>query len=208
MAEAHENGHDARRRRTRRALQESASQLFDAQGYESTTVAQIARRADVSERTFYMHFPTKEDLLFAHVGDYATLAARTAHETASPHAVERVRAGMQALIDASTSDAAVARQAAIRAAIGARGDVPRALATQLIHLARGLAVQVSADTGAAVADVAPMVGAALGAVEGAGLDAGLRGIAVDERRAAMLRALDAALRGFREPPVGASHPSG
>lgn len=198
MPEVHENGHDARRRRTRQALQDSASHLFDAHGYEATTVAQIARHAEVSERTFYVHFPSKEDLLFAHVHDYAALAVRSAHEAASPHAGDRVFAAMQSLVDASTTDESVARQADIRAAIGSRGDFPRALATHLLQLARELVRQVSSDTGSAAAEVAPMVGAALGALEGAGLEAALRGVAAEERRSAMLRALDAALRGFRE----------
>lgn len=205
MPHAQENGHQARRRRTHQALRESASQLFEIHGYEATTVAEIARHAQVSERTFYVHFPSKEDLLFAHVHDFATLAWRVAHETESPHAVDRVQAAMRALIDASTTEESLTRQAAIRAAIGARGEIPRSLAARLMDLARGLAGRVSADTGSALSTVAPMVGAALGAVEGAGLDGALRTDAIDERRAAMIRALDAALRGFRatdaEPAV-------
>jgi AcrR family transcriptional regulator len=53
-----------RKLRTRRALEEAALQLFAEQGYETTTVAQIAERADVGKRTFHFHFPTKEDVLF------------------------------------------------------------------------------------------------------------------------------------------------
>lgn len=205
MPHAQQNGHEARRRRTHQALRDSASRLFEIHGYEATTVAAIARHAQVSERTFYVHFPSKEDLLFAHVDDFAALAWRVAHETESPHAVDRVHAAMRALIDASTTEESLTRQAAIRAAIGARGEIPRSLAGQLIDLARGLARRVSADTGSATATVAPMVGAALGAIEGAGLDGALRDDATDERRAAMVRALDAALHGFRatesEPAV-------
>jgi AcrR family transcriptional regulator len=53
-----------RKLRTRRALQQAAVQLFAEQGYEDTTVADIAARAEVSIRTFFLHFPTKEDVLF------------------------------------------------------------------------------------------------------------------------------------------------
>jgi hypothetical protein len=49
---------------TRRTLEEAALQLFAEQGYETTTVTQIAERADVGKRTFHFHFPTKEDVLF------------------------------------------------------------------------------------------------------------------------------------------------
>jgi AcrR family transcriptional regulator len=53
-----------RKLRTRRALQQAALYLFAERGYEETTVADIAERAEVSIRTFFVHFPTKEDVLF------------------------------------------------------------------------------------------------------------------------------------------------
>lgn len=191
------NGHDARRARTREALLTSASELFETHGYDATTAAQIARHARVSERTFYMHFPMKEDLLFAHLRDYDALARHVAHETRSSDPIDRVHAALSALIDAASTDESVARQAAVRAQLGARGEIPRSLAGQLMNLAHGLAQSISTDTGAAIATVAPIVGAALGAVEGAGFEAALRTTDAAERREAMSRALDAALRGFR-----------
>ena len=56
---------ERKKQRTRRALIEAAYLLFERQGYERTTVAQIAEMADVSSATFFNHFPAKEDLLFA-----------------------------------------------------------------------------------------------------------------------------------------------
>jgi AcrR family transcriptional regulator len=53
-----------RKLRTRRALQEAALYLFAEQGYDETTVAQIAARAEIGLRTFFLHFPTKEAVLF------------------------------------------------------------------------------------------------------------------------------------------------
>jgi AcrR family transcriptional regulator len=50
--------------RTRRALQDAAMQLFAEQGYAETSVAEIAELAEIGERTFFVHFPTKEDVLF------------------------------------------------------------------------------------------------------------------------------------------------
>lgn len=49
---------------TRQRLVEVALELFVAQGYEATTVDEIAHGADVSPRTFFRYFPTKEALLF------------------------------------------------------------------------------------------------------------------------------------------------
>ena len=48
---------------TRAALLESARRLFDTQGFSQTTVQQITELADVSERTFFRYFQSKEDLL-------------------------------------------------------------------------------------------------------------------------------------------------
>ncbi|OXM63206.1 TetR family transcriptional regulator [Amycolatopsis vastitatis] len=60
---------DGRRERkkaqTRARIQEAALDLFATQGYRETTIAQIAARADVATRTVTLHFPAKDDLLFA-----------------------------------------------------------------------------------------------------------------------------------------------
>jgi AcrR family transcriptional regulator len=49
--------------RTRAALLQAALELFAAQGYEGTTVAEIAARAGVTEMTFFRHFGTKGAVL-------------------------------------------------------------------------------------------------------------------------------------------------
>jgi AcrR family transcriptional regulator len=54
---------EANKQATRAALRQAAEQLFAEQGYETTTVAQIAEAAQVGERTFYRYFESKDDLL-------------------------------------------------------------------------------------------------------------------------------------------------
>jgi len=54
-----------RSERTREALRQAALVRFIAQGFEDTTAEQIAADAGVSLRTFYRHFASKHDLLFA-----------------------------------------------------------------------------------------------------------------------------------------------
>jgi AcrR family transcriptional regulator len=48
---------------TERRLVEAASALFVAHGYAATTLAHVARHADVAPRTLYLHFATKAELL-------------------------------------------------------------------------------------------------------------------------------------------------
>jgi AcrR family transcriptional regulator len=55
----------ARSERTREALRQAAVVRFLAQGVEETSAEQIASDAGVSLRTFYRHFTSKHDLLFA-----------------------------------------------------------------------------------------------------------------------------------------------
>lgn len=55
--------------RTRATLIEAAAELCLKQGYDRTTVEQIAAVADVSPRTFSRYFPTKESVIAAMTGD-------------------------------------------------------------------------------------------------------------------------------------------
>ncbi|WP_374207093.1 TetR family transcriptional regulator [Mycolicibacterium sp. OfavD-34-C] len=51
--------------RTRETVRREAFRLFESNGYAQTTVDQIAEAADVSPRTFFRYFPTKESVLFS-----------------------------------------------------------------------------------------------------------------------------------------------
>ena len=53
------------RARTRLEIETAALELMERQGYQATTVDEIARRAGVSSATFFRYFPAKEDVLFA-----------------------------------------------------------------------------------------------------------------------------------------------
>jgi AcrR family transcriptional regulator len=54
---------ERKKAKTRAAIQHEALRLFREQGYEETTIEQIADAAEVSQSTFYRYFPTKEDVV-------------------------------------------------------------------------------------------------------------------------------------------------
>jgi AcrR family transcriptional regulator len=60
---------ERKKRQTRAAIASAALALFREHGFDAVTVADVARAADVSEKTVFNHFPAKEDLVFAHSDD-------------------------------------------------------------------------------------------------------------------------------------------
>ncbi|MEV0218072.1 TetR family transcriptional regulator [Streptomyces sp. NPDC050704] len=56
---------ELKKQRTRDALVRAALELFTTQGYERTTVDEIAEAVDVSQRTFFRYFAGKEEAAFA-----------------------------------------------------------------------------------------------------------------------------------------------
>ena len=55
---------ERKKAQTRELIAETARRLFAERGFERVSVAEIARIADVSEKTVFNYFPTKEDLVY------------------------------------------------------------------------------------------------------------------------------------------------
>lgn len=68
------------RKDVRLRLQRSALELYQAQGYEQTTAAEIAARAGVTERTFFRHFADKREVLFDGEAALSTILAEAMRE--------------------------------------------------------------------------------------------------------------------------------
>jgi AcrR family transcriptional regulator len=91
---------------SRERLQGAALDLFSEQGFEDTTVGEIAARVGVTTRTFFRHFADKRDVLFAGAADLEALLS------------ERI---IQASADLTPMDAI----AAALATFGTDSTVPR-----------------------------------------------------------------------------------
>ena len=76
-------------------LRQAALELYGEHGFDQTTVAQIAERAGLTERTFYRHFTDKREVVFS--GEvHRVLASTVAEAPASMTAFEAVMAALDA----------------------------------------------------------------------------------------------------------------
>jgi AcrR family transcriptional regulator len=74
----------AQRHRVRQDLASAAMRLFAAQGYEATTVDEIAASAGVARRTFFRHFRSKEEAIFPDHDD-TLVRVQEVLDSADPH---------------------------------------------------------------------------------------------------------------------------
>jgi AcrR family transcriptional regulator len=157
---------DRKKERTRQALIDAAGKLFAEQGYERTTVADIAAAADIGTRTFFSYFASKEELVY-------------------PEADARVRAAVDAIAARAPGDSPVD---VLLRALGNVGDEIvgpmaglRLRLAQTVPAVRGRGLQIQADAEREIAghlrdafpdqldavSAAALVGAFVGAVTGA-----------------------------------------
>jgi AcrR family transcriptional regulator len=81
-------------------LREAAMQLYVERGFEQTTVAEIAKRAGLTARTFFRYFADKREVLFAGAGDLQEHAVRALE--ASPGSASPIQA-VSAALDATAT---------------------------------------------------------------------------------------------------------
>lgn len=67
---------ERKKARTHRAISEAAIALFLQRGYDAVSVAEIAEAAEVSKRTLFAYFPTKDELVVHRFADHRDESAR------------------------------------------------------------------------------------------------------------------------------------
>src|SRR5882672_9333164 len=88
-----EDRREHKKARTRDDLVQAALGLFSKQGFDATTVEDIAAAARVSPRTFFRYFANKEEVLFHHKDeDLASLQAALSARPPGESALQALRA--------------------------------------------------------------------------------------------------------------------
>ncbi|MDT0466667.1 TetR/AcrR family transcriptional regulator [Streptomyces gibsoniae] len=90
---------DRTRQLASQEILETALRLFTEQGYDETTIAQIAREAGVSQRTLFRYFGAKEDLLGGNQDRFGQVLTDTISQQPAEAGVwEALRAGVAAVL--------------------------------------------------------------------------------------------------------------
>ncbi|GLV85954.1 TetR family transcriptional regulator [Streptomyces lavendulae subsp. lavendulae] len=67
---------ERKKQRTRQTISEAALRLFLSRGFDDVSIVEIAEAAEVSKRTLFTYFPTKEDLVLQQFADHEDESAR------------------------------------------------------------------------------------------------------------------------------------
>ncbi|HEX6527079.1 MAG TPA: TetR family transcriptional regulator [Streptosporangiaceae bacterium] len=139
MTQVQQSLRERKKARTRASIREHALRLFREQGYQATTVEQIAAAAEVSPSTFFRYFPTKEDVILQDDMDTRMLEA---FERQPPELgiIAAMRAATREAI-ASYSDADLAQ---IRETSALTVTVPEVRARAIDEFARTIQVIAAA----------------------------------------------------------------
>lgn len=65
---------ERKKQKTKEAIQRAALRLFQKQGYDETTIEEIAAAVEISPSTFFNYFPTKEDVALYDIYDPMTIS--------------------------------------------------------------------------------------------------------------------------------------
>ncbi len=172
---------ERKRRQTRELLIETGRRLFEANGYDETTIADIAATAEIGTRTFFAYFESKEQLLFDEtdprvVSAVEAIRTRAADETPAQTLLRGLRSDA---IEAEAHnpvaqlrlrllpDVSAIQARALRLQLDAQDEIQRELQSSYPELS--------------AVEAATVVGAFIGAVAAAYRALGEEG-AIDERQ--------------------------
>ena len=137
---------ERRKREVHERIAEAAALLFERQGFEATKVDEICERADVAQKTFFNHFPTKQHLvreLAEAVFDELHHMLEEARKQPLPIG-EKLEAFFERVANDSESFARVRKELVVEVIRAARGD---SLQTHKLHSSFGAMLREAAARG-------------------------------------------------------------
>ena len=148
---------ERKKQRTRETIANAARRLFAERGYHATTLPEIAEAADVSTRTIFAYFPSKEDILFSDFpAMQQALAQALAERPDGEDALETVRKFILSLHEFEKTDL----DEQMRLCIESDETLRSHLRARLASLEELIAPAIAKDLDAADDDLRPQVVAA------------------------------------------------
>jgi AcrR family transcriptional regulator len=147
---------ERKKQRTREAITRAALELFAEGGYDATTLADIAEAADVSTRTIFAYYPSKEDILFC---DFAVTRDALALALAERPAGEDALATLRNFIVSGEHEKSELQQK-IQRIIESDQTLASHMRARIAQLQELLAAAIAEDLGAGPDDLRPHVAAA------------------------------------------------
>jgi AcrR family transcriptional regulator len=198
---------ERKRQQTRQELISAAMRLFEERGYEQTTVAEIASAAEVSTKTFFNYFASKDEVLFPHLSRRIEAAVSLIEQRRPDDQMADVlvAAMRHMLADALTAEVD-GGLAAVRLPMIMSVPAVQAATLHRYFLAE---TQLAQALHRAYPDTLDAAGAAavIGSVMGAAIAAALvclqQGDTGEQLRAAVERAVGIAMHGVRNVPTSA-----
>ncbi|TDD14094.1 TetR/AcrR family transcriptional regulator [Nonomuraea diastatica] len=189
---------ERKKQRTRHALVDAAMRLFEQKGFDQTMVTEIAEAADVSERTFYLHFPTKEDVVIGTAEERLDVGLHTIAQWRPGQSVGEVLEQAARKIAEQTMHTDVpSGLAALRVKLLASTPSVQARLVQRLLRTQGELIDAlhrAAPESVSRVEAAAMVGAVLGALNATAIASIEQGDGPEETRGALRRAVDIALQ--------------
>jgi AcrR family transcriptional regulator len=155
---------ERKKQQTRQLIADTAHRLFLERGFDAVTVAEVAREADVAEKTVFNYFPTKEDLFYSRLESFEAelldaIRGRKPGETVVA-AFGRFVLQERGLLARKRGSEARAAAETLRAITRTITESPALLAREQQVFARytsSLAAVIAQETEAAADDVEPWV---------------------------------------------------
>jgi AcrR family transcriptional regulator len=200
-----ESRRERKKQETRQRIVLAAIGLFEEQGYEQTTVAQIAAAADVDPKTFFNYFGSKDEVLFTDFGTDFDVLVEAIRDHAADERPGDVLARAFLAFAAHRRPKVPAKEPVELSAAARLAMTTPALQAKGLYLLLDLQQWIAGELGKAFPGLDPvtaaaMTGSVLGAIQQATFASVRTGRSQDDLWAAARHAVDVALHGLRSVP--------